>query len=104
MRLPLALQDTDDEGSELEPSLQRRRMAERAAGEVEFDEDDIQFALDDFAVPEGVDCTRRPRREIKKNFDISTCISRRRSTQCYDERIRAMCAANEQSRKSATCI
>ena len=99
VRLPLALQDTDDEGSELEPSLQRRRMAERAAGEVEFDEDDIQFALDDFSVPlkEWI-AQERPRREIKKKFrHFLRAYLDEGQHNVYDERIRAMCAANEQS-------
>jgi DNA replication licensing factor MCM2 len=98
-RLPLALQDTDDEGSELEPSRQRRRMAERAAGEMDFDEDDIQFALDDFDVPlkEWI-AQERPRREIKKRFrNFIRMYLDEGHNNVYDERIRAMCAANEQS-------
>jgi DNA replication licensing factor MCM2 len=98
-RLPLALQDSEDEHSELEPSRQRRRMAERAAGEVDFDEDDIQFALDDFNVPlkEWI-AQERPRREIKKRFrNFIRMYVDEGENNVYEERIRAMCAANDQS-------
>jgi DNA replication licensing factor MCM2 len=72
-RLPAALQDSDDDMSDFEPqALARRRMAERAAGEDvgEYDEDDVDFALEDFGdVPLSEWLAQdRPRAEIKKQF------------------------------------
>ena len=72
-RLPAALQDSDDDMSDFEPqAMARRRMAERAAGEDvgEYDEDDVDFALEDFGdVPLSEWLAQdRPRAEIKKQF------------------------------------
>ncbi len=111
-RLPAALQESDDDMSDFEPTAARRRMAERAAGEdVEFDEDEVDFALEDFGdVPLSEWLAQdRPRAEIKKQFrhflrtyrDPQARSELPRSaaagTTIYSQRIDSMCAANEQS-------
>ena len=74
------MQDSDDDMSDFEPQVMaRRRMAERAAGEdVEYDEDDVDFALEDFGdVPLSEWLAQdRPRAEIKKR----KCIAYMEST------------------------
>ena len=97
-------------------------MAERAAGDdVEFDEDDVDFALEDFGdVPLSEWLAQdRPRAEIKKQFrhflrtyrdsqqqsasannaSRNNGASSRTGAPVYETRINAMCAANEQSLK-----
>ena len=104
-RLPAALQDSDDDMSDFEPqAMARRRMAERAAGEdgMDYDEDDVDFALEDFGdVPLSEWLAQdRPRAEIKKQFKtfLRTYGSGGGASHgLYSERIHAMCAANEQS-------
>lgn len=102
-RLPAALQDSDDDMSDFEPQVMaRRRMAERAAGEdgMDYDEDDVDFALEDFGdVPLSEWLAQdRPRAEIKKQFKtFLRTYGSSGGTPLYSERIQAMCAANEQS-------
>lgn len=107
-RRPLALDDEIDEDEEdeeearLEEERRRRKMIEQEAGNMvdeDYDEDEAPFNLENFEVSlqEWI-AKDKPRREISRRFRsfLKTFVDMK-GRSVYQEKIMAMCTANEQS-------
>ena len=100
-RLPIALQEDDDDGDDLGRPSRRRRIARQAADGVQYEEEeDGPFALDEFAGMPLRQWIENPRtaREIKKRFKhFLKTYNDEYGNNVYNERIVQMCSANLQS-------